>query len=97
MAIKNRFFKNHTESVGSTGEVVCPSCGKKVLMAVFRNYDSVNVIELITGEKQQLGFAVCPECAAVFKVNRDYLDAAKAGQTVYLTADDLTKLTNTEK
>lgn len=97
MAIKNRLFKNHMESVGNTGEVDCPSCGKRVLMPVFRNYDSFNLVGLIKNEKQQMGIAVCPECAGVFTVNPDYLDAVKAGQTVFLTADDLTKAGNGEK
>ena len=97
MAIKNRLFKNYTESLGATGEVVCPSCGKNVLMPVFRNYDSFNLIGIIKEENQQLGIAVCPECTTVFKVNPDYLDAVKAGQKVYLTADDLTKADSEEK
>lgn len=88
MAIKNP-FDNRTESMGSTNEIACPSCGRQTCMRLFRNYDVINYIAFLKEKDTQLGIAVCPKCACAFTVNGRFIEALLAGQTVFLTPDDL--------
>lgn len=96
MAIKNMFY-NSTDNLGLTNELVCPVCSSKGEMALFKNYDLVNVIAIIKQIDTQLNLAVCPHCASVFSVNENYVTAKQAGQTVFATPQDLALLVDGRK
>ncbi len=91
MAIKNS-IKNVTEPFGYTSIVECPECKNELNMPLFRNYDTFNPIAILKQEDKQLGIAVCPKCAAVYIVSERYIKALLAGQTVFVTHADLTRV-----
>ena len=71
--------------------VICPSCGKTVGMRLFGAEDKSTVGKLFP-EKQEMAVAVCPMCAAVYKVADNYYKERKNGTTVYMTPEDLESL-----
>ena len=79
MAIRN-LFKNITDDMGPSEEVVCPKCHQLTTMQMYSNYDSGNYIAMILKKNTRLNFAVCPKCATVFKLSDTY--APGTGQTL---------------
>ncbi|MBO5936352.1 MAG: hypothetical protein J6V06_05270 [Clostridia bacterium] len=71
--------------------VICPSCGKTVGMRLFGAEDKSTVGKLFP-EKQKMAVAVCPMCAAVYKVADNYYKERKNGTLVYMTEKDLESL-----
>ena len=68
--------------------VICPKCGKTVGMRLFDAEDKSTIGKLFP-EKQNMAIAVCPVCAAVYKVADNYYKERKNGTTVYMTENDL--------
>ena len=68
--------------------VICPKCGKTVGMRLFAEEDKSTVGKLFP-EKQNTAIAVCPLCAAVYKVADNYYKERKNGTTVFMTEADL--------
>ena len=71
--------------------VICPSCGKTVGMRLFGAEDK-SVVGKLYPEKQDMAIAVCPVCAAVYKVADNYYKERKNGTTVFMTEKDLESL-----
>lgn len=72
MAIKT-FIKNKTEDMEESNEIVCPKCKQTTPMRLYSNYDLDNYISLILGKSDDFSFAVCPKCAAVFKLSDTFV------------------------
>jgi hypothetical protein len=68
--------------------VICPSCNKTVGMRLFGAEDKSTVGKLFP-EKQNTAIAVCPLCAAVYKVADNYYKERRNGTTVFMTESDL--------
>lgn len=92
MAIKT-YDKISTKDEGNTDNVVCSACKELVSMRLFSTKDTTAVAR-IKGEDKNLAVAVCPNCASVFEINKNYLREKKAGTTVYFTENDLTLIRN---
>lgn len=92
MAIKT-FDKISTKDEGNTDNVVCSACNELVSMRLFSTKDTTAVAK-IKGEDKNINIAVCPNCASVFAINKNYLKERNAGTTVYFTESDLTLLRN---
>lgn len=71
--------------------VICPKCNKTVGMRLFGAEDKSTVGKLFP-EKQDMAIAVCPLCAAVYKVADNYYKERKNGTTVFMTEKDLESL-----
>ncbi len=91
MAIKTP-EKLITKSHGKSNRVPCPSCKKEVCFSLFENVDLSPVAALL--KKQGGFFAVCPECAAVFSVNENYIREKESGTVCAMTQSDLSKWVN---
>lgn len=87
MAIKtvNKIF---SKDDGFAEPVDCPECDKNVSMRLFSTVD-LSAVAMISKEDKNLAFAVCPNCASVFSVNKNYLKEKKAGTFVFMTKEDL--------
>lgn len=92
MAIKT-YDKISTKDEGNTDNVVCPACNEEVSMRLFSTKDHT-AVALIKGEDKSIGIAVCPNCASVFSVNKNYLKEKNSGTTVFFTENDLTLIRN---
>ncbi len=68
--------------------VICPACNKTVGMRLFGAEDKSTVGKLYP-EKQNTAIAVCPLCAAVYKVADNYYKERRNGTTVFMTESDL--------
>lgn len=68
--------------------VICPSCNKTVGMRLFGAEDKSTVGKLFP-EKQNTAIAVCPLCAAVYKVADNYYKERRNGTAVFMTESDL--------
>lgn len=92
MAIKT-YDKISTKDEGNTDNVVCPVCNEEVSMRLFSTKDHT-AVALIKGEDKNISIAVCPNCASVFSVNKNYLKEKNSGTTVFFTENDLTLIRN---
>ena len=90
MAIKT-INKISTTDEGTSSPVNCPECGKNVAMRLFSTEDKSNVAK-ISKEDKNIAVAVCPACASVFALNKNYLKEKNAGTFVTITKEDLTLL-----
>lgn len=88
MAIKTK-DKISTRDEGSTDNVVCKVCGELVSMRLFSTKDKT-AVALLKGEDKNRYIAVCPNCASVYDINKNYLKEKKSGTTVFFTESDLT-------
>lgn len=89
MAIKS--FENlKTSDVGRSNVLVCPSCGKATEMKLYAFTDASVVAHLL--QKKEEGFAVCPKCAAVFRVNPNYMEQRQMGTVCTLEPHDLSSI-----
>lgn len=87
MAIKT-INKAYAKDEGFCEPVDCPECGKNVAMRLFSTLD-LSTPALISKEDKNLSFAVCPSCASVFSVNKNYLKEKQSGTFVFMTKEDL--------
>lgn len=71
--------------------VICPSCNKTVGFRLFGAEDQSTIGKLFP-EKKNMAVAVCPMCAAVYKVADNYYKERKNGTLVYMTPEDLESL-----
>lgn len=72
MAIKT-VIKNKTEDMGKSNEITCPACGQLTSMQLYSNYDLDNYLAMALGKTDDFCFAVCPKCAAVFKLSDTFV------------------------
>lgn len=72
MAIRT-LIKNKTDDMGSSNEITCPSCGQLTSMRLYSNYDLDNYLAMLLGKTDDFSFAVCPKCAAVFKLSDTFV------------------------
>ncbi len=79
-----------TLDLGETNAVCCPFCKKTAAMRLFENLDQSAVARF--KKKRNESIAVCPQCAAVFCVNQNYVDLREQGTVCTMTPDDLTLL-----
>ncbi len=87
MAIKT--INNALAKDGGFSEPVdCPQCDKNVAMRLFEVIDKSAVGRLAKDDKD-LAVAVCPNCASVFSVNKNYLKEKQSGTFVFMTREDL--------
>ncbi len=66
-------IKNKTDDRGRSNEIVCPKCRQLTSMQLYSNYDLDNYISLILGKDDDFNFAVCPKCAAVFRLSDTFV------------------------
>ena len=59
--------------MGKSNEILCPKCGQLTSMRLYSNYDLDNYISLILGKSDDFNFAVCPKCAAVFRLSDTFV------------------------
>lgn len=85
--------KGFTKDLGETEGIVCPNCKKAVRMRLFTTTDT-SVITKITQKDGDVHVAVCPQCACVFTVAKNYMKEKTSGTTVFITENDLTVLVN---
>ncbi len=88
MAIKN-YNKISTVDEGNSENVICPACNELVSMRLFSTKD-ITLVAKIKSEDKNIYVSVCPNCASVFSVNKNYLNERNSGTTVFLTQSDLT-------
>lgn len=81
-----------TKSHGKSNRIVCPACKKEVEFSLFENIDLSLVAALL--KKENGCFAVCPECAKVFSVNKNYIKEKESGTLCVMTESDLEELKN---
>lgn len=79
-----------TKDLGLTNEVVCPVCKNKTELRLFESCDYSAVSVLL--KKENLNFAVCPNCSSVFAVNSNYVKEKQNGTFCVLDENDLTIL-----
>ncbi|MDD6021311.1 MAG: hypothetical protein ACI4GA_06600 [Acutalibacteraceae bacterium] len=72
MAIKTA-IKNKTEDRGRSNELICPKCHQLTSMQLYSNYDLNNYLSLLLGKTDDFNFAVCPKCAAVFRLSDTFV------------------------
>ena len=60
-------------------------------MRLFSTEDKSNVAK-IAKEDKNIAIAVCPRCASVFSLSKNYLKEKNAGTYVTITKEDLTLL-----
>ncbi len=87
MAIKT-INKALAKDEGFAEPLDCPVCGKNVAMRLFEMKDK-SVIGKLSKDDKDLSVAVCPNCASVFSVNKNYLKEKNAGTFVFMTKEDL--------
>lgn len=85
--------KGFTKDMGETEGIVCPNCKSAVRMRLFTTTDKT-VISKITGKGGDVHVAVCPQCACVFSVSKNYMKERTNGTTVFITESDLSVLVN---
>ena len=85
--------KGFTKDLGETEGIVCPNCKKAVRMRLFTTTDT-SIITKITQKDGDVNVAVCPQCACVFTVAKNYMKEKTSGTTVFITENDLTVLVN---
>ena len=90
MALKT-INKISTNDEGTSSPVVCPECGINVAMRLFSTEDKSPVAKISKDDKN-IAIAVCPRCAAVFALNKNYLKEKNSGTFVTVTKEDLTLL-----
>ena len=88
MAIKT-INKISTTDEGFSSPVECPVCSRSAAMRLFSTEDTSPVAK-ISADDKNLAFAVCPLCATVFSLNKNYLKEKNAGTSVTITKEDLT-------
>lgn len=87
MAIKT-INKVRAQDEGFSSAIRCPVCDKTVFMRLFSTLDSSTVAKISKDDKN-ICFAVCPDCATVFSLNKNYLKEKNAGTHVTITKEDL--------
>ena len=92
MAIKT-YDKISTKDEGRAESVVCKVCNELVSMRLFSTSDRT-AVALFKGEDKNRYIAVCPNCAAVYNINKNYLKERNAGTTVFFTESDLTLISD---
>ena len=85
--------KGFTKDLGETEGIVCPNCKKAVRMRLFTTTDT-SIITKITQKDGDVHVAVCPQCACVYSVAKNYMKEKTSGTTVFITENDLTVLVN---
>ncbi len=88
MAIRS-FDKISTKDEGNTDNVICKACNEAVSMRLFSTADHT-AVALLKGEDKNRYIAVCPNCASVYNINKNYLKEKNSGTTVFFTENDLT-------
>lgn len=87
MAIKT-INKALASDEGFSSPVDCPECQKNVSMRLFEIID-YSAVAMLSKEDKNITFAVCPNCAATFSVNKNYIKERNAGTFVTITKEDL--------
>ncbi len=87
MAIKT-INKALAKDKGFTDPVDCPICNKNVALRLIEVAD-YSVIGMLSKDDKNIAIAVCPNCASVFSVNKNYLKEKDAGTFVFMTKEDL--------
>lgn len=95
MAIRT-FDKISTADEGNTDNVICKNCNELVSMRLFSTKDHT-AVALFKGEDKNRYIAVCPNCAAVFDINKNYIKERNSGTTVFFTESDLTPITDNDE
>ena len=89
-------MKKTAEAIGNFGEtnpIACPQCGKSVRMQVLRATNGVGLFGISLYNVNQDLFAICPQCDALFSVDRNVSKITakeKGNQPVALMPDALT-------
>ncbi|MBQ8029683.1 MAG: hypothetical protein IJ262_09825 [Clostridia bacterium] len=82
------FEKLFTKDCGVSNIVRCPVCQKNVFHRLFENTDTGLPAVFLKKEPVSY-FAVCPECASVFSVNKNFMTELLAGTSCIMTESDL--------
>lgn len=87
MAIKT-INKALASDEGTSSPVDCPECERNVAMRLFEVLD-LSAVAILSKDDKNIAFAVCPNCASVFSLNKNYLKEKNAGTFVTITKEDL--------
>lgn len=90
MAI-NTINKMYTRDDGLSNPVDCPECSHNVAMRLFSTVDT-SIGAIISKGDKNIAIAVCPRCAAVFSLAKNFVAERSAGTTVIMTESDLTTI-----
>lgn len=80
---------NKVNEQGTTNELICPKCGKKVEMSVFTNSEGKLDASFPFFKSGNVFILVCPECASVYTVDRDKGELFKKGEKLAIGDFDL--------
>lgn len=81
--------KGYTKDMGETEGILCPNCKKAVNLRLFTTTDT-SMVTKITKKDGDVHIAVCPLCASVFSLSKNYMKERNNGTTVFITESDLT-------
>lgn len=84
------FGKEYTKSIGVSNPITCPVCKEKTELSMFECIDA-SALAMLLGKPVEENFAICPKCAAVLRVNPDYINTRKKGTVCYLQDSDVTE------
>ncbi len=90
MAIKT-INKLDTRDEGFSNPVDCPECKINTPMKIIAAIDK-SIVGKIKKEDKDTVVAVCPRCASVFTLSKNYYNERANGTTVTMTESDLNLL-----
>lgn len=82
-------MKKTADAIGKFGEskpVACPQCGKTVKLQILRSSNGIGAFGISILNYRHDLFAICPECAALFGVDRS-VSKVESRDTMHLLAD----------
>lgn len=82
----------HLHEAGKTQKLPCPKCGKTVNLSVFYNFEARLKASLPLITVGNFYFAVCPECASFFKIDKSNAQEFRKGTLFAIMAGDLKDL-----
>ena len=91
MAIKT-INKLDTRDEGLTNPVDCPICKINTAMKIIAAIDK-SIVGKFKNEDKDVIACVCPRCASVFSLSKNYYNERANGTFVTMTESDLTLIT----
>ncbi len=80
------------KTIGETEKLICPKCNKSVKFTMFTNLDSKVIAKFPLLKFDNIHFAVCPNCSAVYKVNTYGGKKIKKDEIIAISSGELTEL-----
>lgn len=80
------------KSRGESFELVCPHCNKKTNFGVFSNYERRLIAKMPLVDCNTVYFLICPQCSAIYTVDREIGDKFRKNDKAVLSPDLLKPL-----